>query len=174
MKLLLLPDLAAMAILLSILYFLRIRHPREAVNLWLIGLLFIFLEAVVHAAYPAPGPWRLVAHVIALNFFFIAGAIFLWASCRDIFPRKQTYLYLLVNALPASALLTVYGLAVRDLRIYHAVAAVGLFFGVASAFGIAWTWKLRRGWWLLLAQCRTWIPIWFFSSAGDLRNSAYF
>jgi hypothetical protein len=114
MNFLLLPDLAAMAMLLSILYFLRMRHPREAVDLWLIGLLFIFLEAIVHAAYPAPGPWRLVAHVVALNFFFVAGAIFLWASGRDIFPRRATLLYLLVNSLPVSALLTVYGLAIHD------------------------------------------------------------
>ena len=163
-----------MAMLLSILYFLRIRHPREAVNLWLIGLLFIFLEAIVHAAYPAPGPWRLVAHVVALNFFLIAGAIFLWASGRDIFPRKATLVYLLVNSLPVSALLTVYGLALYNPRIYHAVAACALFLGVASAFAIARTWRLGRGWWILFAQCCTWIPIWLFASAGSFRNAAYF
>jgi diguanylate cyclase len=174
MNFLLLPDLAAMAMLLSILYFLRIRHPREAVNLWLIGLLFIFLEAIVHAAYPAPGPWRLVAHVVALNFFLIAGAIFFWASGRDIFPRKATFVYLLLNSLPVSALLTVYGLAIRDPRIYHAAAGCGLFLGVASVFTIARTWKLGRGWWVLFAQCCTWIPIWLFASAGSFRNAAYF
>lgn len=163
-----------MAMLLSILYFLRRRHPREAVDLWLIGLLFIFLEAIVHAAYPAPGPWRLVAHVVALNFFFIAGAIFFWASGRDIFPRKATLVYLLVNGLPVSALLTVYGLAAHDARLYHAVAACGLFLGVASAFAVARTWKLGRAWWILFAQCCTWVPIWLFASAGSFRNSAYF
>ena len=52
----LVPDLVAMAMLLAILYFLRRRHPREAVDFWLIGLLFIFFEAVVYAAYPSPGP----------------------------------------------------------------------------------------------------------------------
>ena len=163
-----------MAMLLSILFFLRIRHPREAVNLWLIGLLFIFLEAIVHAAYPAPGPWRLVAHVVALNFFLIAGAIFFWASGRDIFPRKATLRYLLANSLPVSALLTVYGLAIHDPRIYHAVTACALFLGVASAFAIARTWRLGRGWWILFAQCCTWIPIWLFASAGSFRNAAYF
>src|SRR5258707_2578887 len=109
MNFLLLPDLAAMAMLVSILYFLRMLHPREAVDLWLIGLLFIFFEAIVHAASPAPGPWRTAAHVVALNFFFVAGAIFLWASGRDIFTRRPSLLYLLVNSLPVSALLTVYG-----------------------------------------------------------------
>src|SRR5271170_2150163 len=112
MNYLLLPDVAAMAMLLSILYFLRRRHPRETVDFWLIGLLFIFVEAVVHAAYPAPGPWRLIAHVAALNCFYVAGAIFLWASGRDLFPRKASLLYLLLNSLPPVALLTIYGLAV--------------------------------------------------------------
>ncbi|MCU1251697.1 MAG: hypothetical protein JWQ49_4726 [Edaphobacter sp.] len=174
MNFLLLPDLAAMAMLLSILYFLRMRHPREAVDLWLIGLLFIFLEAIVHAAYPAPGPWRTAAHVVALNFFFVAGAIFLWASGRDIFPRRPSLLYLLVNSAPAAALLTVYGLNIRDPRVYHTVAACGLFVGVVSAFAIMRTWTLGRGWWILFVQCCTWIPIWFFASAGYFRDAAYF
>jgi diguanylate cyclase (GGDEF)-like protein len=174
MNFLLLPDLAAMAMLLSILYFLRIRHPREAVNLWLVGLLFIFLEAIVHAAYPARGPWRQVAHVVALNLFLVAGAIFFWASGRDIFPRKATLVYLLVNSLPVSALLTLYGFAIYRSPIYHAVAACGLALGVASAFAIARTAKLGRGWWILFAQCCTWIPIWLFASAGLFRNAAYF
>jgi diguanylate cyclase len=174
MNFLLLPDLAAMAMLLSILYFLRMRHPREAVDLWLIGLLFIFFEAIVHAAYPAPGPWRTAAHVVALNFFFVAGAIFLWASGRDIFPRKAALRYLLVNSLPLSALLTVYGLNIRDPRIYHAVAGFGLILGIVSAFAIARTWRLDRGWWILLVQLCTWIPVGLFASAGSLRDSAYF
>jgi diguanylate cyclase len=174
MNFLLLPDLAAMAMLLSILYFLRRRHPREAVDLWLIGLLFIFLEAIVHAAYPAPGPWRTAAHVVALNFFFVAGAIFLWASGRDIFPRRSSLLYLLVNCLPVTALLTVYGLNIRDPRIYHAVAGCGLFLGVVCVFAIARTWSLGRGWWILFVQLCTWIPIWLFASAGSFRDAAYF
>jgi diguanylate cyclase (GGDEF)-like protein len=160
--------------LLSILYFLRMRHPREAVDLWLIGLLFIFFEAIVHAAYPAPGPWRTAAHVVALNFFFVAGAIFLWASGRDIFPRKAALRYLLVNSLPLSGLLTVYGLNIRDPRIYHAVAGFGLILGIVSAFAIARTWRLGRGWWILLVQLCTWIPVGLFASAGSFRDATYF
>src|SRR5580698_10752467 len=114
MNYLLLPDLAAMALLLGILYFLRRRHPRETVDLLLVGLLFIFFEAVIHAAYPSPGPWRLVAHIVALNFFYIAGAIFLWASGRDVFPRRSSLQYLLINSVPVVALLTAYGLAEHD------------------------------------------------------------
>jgi diguanylate cyclase (GGDEF)-like protein len=71
-------------------------------------------------------------------------------------------------------LLTVYGLAIRDPRIYHLVAGCGLFLGVVTAFAIARTWKLGRGWWILFVQCCTWIPIWLFASAGSFRDAAYF
>jgi diguanylate cyclase len=174
MNYLLLPDLAAMAMLLSILYFLRRRHPRETVDFWLIGLLFIFFEAIVHAAYPAAGPWRLAAHVVALNFFYVAGMIFLWASGRDLFPRRASLLYLLLNSLPPVALLTIYGLADHNPRSYHAIAACGLFLGVVSAFTIARTWSLGRGWWILFVQLCTWAPIWLFASSGSFRDAAYF
>ena len=174
MNYLLLPDLAAMAMLLSILYFLRRRHPREAVNLWLIGLLYIFFEAIIHAAYPAPGPWRFAAHVVALNCFYIAGSIFLWASGRDLFPRKPSLLYLLLNSLPPVVLLTIYGLGVHSPSSYHAIAAGGLSLGIVSAFAIARTWGLGRGWWIFYVQLGIWVPIWFFASAGSFRDAAYF
>jgi diguanylate cyclase (GGDEF)-like protein len=174
MNYLLLPDLAAMALLLGILYFLRRRHPRETVDLWLVGLLFIFFEAVIHAAYPAPGPWRTTAHVVALNFFYIAGAIFLWASGRDVFPRRPFFLYLFVNSLPVVALLTAYGLGLHTPRVYHVVAGCGLLFGAVSAVGIARAWRLGGGLLFLLAQCLTWPVIWYFASAHSFRGAAYF
>jgi diguanylate cyclase len=174
MNYLLLPDLAAMAMLLTILYFLRRRHPREAVNLWLVGLLFIFFESVIHAAYPNPGVLRIVAHVVALNSFYVAGVIFLWASGKDFFPRRPSLVYLVVNSLAPVALLTTYGLGVHAQRTYYDVAACGLFFGIVSAFAIARTWKLGRGWWTLIAQVCMWLPIWVFASDGEFRDAAYF
>jgi diguanylate cyclase len=174
MNYLLLPDLAAMAMLLAILFFLRRRHPSEAVDLWLIGLLFIFFEAIVHAAYPAGGTWRLVAHVVALNCFYVAGGIFLWASGRDLFPRTPSLLYLLLNSLFPVALLTIYGLNVHSPGSYRAIAACGLFLGVASAFAIVRNWRLGKGWWILFVQFGMWVPIWGFASTNAFRDAAYF
>jgi diguanylate cyclase len=174
MNYLLLPDLAAMALLLGILYFLRRRHPRETVDLWLVGVLFIFFEAVIHAAYPSPGPLRLVAHIVALNFFYIAGAIFLWASGRDVFPRRPFFLYLFVNSLPVVALLTAYGLGLHTPRAYHVVAGCGLLLGAVSAIGIARAWRLGGGLLFLLVQCLTWPAIWHFASVHSYREAAYF
>ncbi len=174
MNYLLLPDLAAMAMLLSILYFLRRRHPRETVDFWLIGLVFIFFEAIIHAAYPAPGPLRTVAHIVALNFFYIAGAVFLWASGRDLFSRRPYLLYLLINSLPPIALLTIYGLNVQTPAAYHVVAASGFLVGVVSAAAIGHKWTLGRVWWTLFLQFGTWIPIWLFASAGSFRDATYF
>jgi diguanylate cyclase (GGDEF)-like protein len=174
MNYLLLPDLAAMSLLLGILYFLRRRHPGESVDYWLVALVFIFLEAIIHAAYPKPGPWRSVAHVAALNFFYIAGAIFLWASGRDLFPRRSFRLYLVLNSLPVMVLLTTYGLGGQNFRVYEWISLAGLLLGVASAFAVARRRKMGRGWWLIAVQCCTWPPIWYLASTGSFRAATYF
>ncbi len=163
-----------MAMLLGILFFLRRRHPGETVDFWLVALVFIFLEAIIHAAYPKPGPWRQVAHVAALNFFYVAGVIFLWASGRDLFPRGSSLRYLLVNSVPAMGLLTVYGLAGHDARVYEGVVGAGLFLGVASAFVIAGRRRLGKGWWMIAVQCCLWLPVRYLASVGSFRMAAYF
>src|SRR5438874_2640222 len=76
MKLLLLPDLAAMAILLSILYFLRIRHPREAVNLWLIGLLFQCCTWIPIWFFSSAGDLRNSAYFLLFVLYFGTAVLF--------------------------------------------------------------------------------------------------
>jgi len=80
MNILLLPDLAAMATLLTILYFLRRRHLQEGVGLWIIGLLFIYVEAIAHFLYTPSGPLHVLTHIVALDSYLAAGIIFLWPA----------------------------------------------------------------------------------------------
>ena len=169
----LLPDLAAMATLLTILYFLRRRHPQERVGLWLVGLLFIFLEAIAHALYTTTGPLHIPSHIVALDAYLAAGVIFLWAAAQPLYPRTPTLRYLIINTPPLAAVLTIYGLDVRRPGIYLVVIACGLFLGITSPFILNRTWRLGKAWWLILAQCVIWGPAWFAASNGLYRDAAY-
>jgi diguanylate cyclase (GGDEF)-like protein len=169
----LIPDLAAMATLLAILYFLRKRHPQERVDLWIVGLLFIFLEAIAHAFYRPEGVWHGVVHTIALDSYLAAGLIFLWAAAKPLFSRKATLTYLLLNTPPPLAVLTTYGFDVRNRGLFQVFTACGLVLGVASPFLLARRLRLGRRWWLVAAQLVVWGSAWFFASTGMYRESAY-
>jgi diguanylate cyclase (GGDEF)-like protein len=169
----LIPDLAAMATLLAILYFLRKRHPQERVDLWIVGLLFIFLEAIAHAFYRPEGVWHGVVHKIALDYYLAAGLIFLWAAAKPLFSRKATLTYLLLNTPPPLAVLTTYGFDVRNRGLFQVFTACGLVLGVASPFLLARRLRLGRRWWLVAAQLVVWGSAWFFASTGMYRESAY-
>jgi diguanylate cyclase len=167
------PDLAAMAVLLTILYFLRKRHPQERVDLWITGLLFIFLEAIAHAFYTPKGQWHLPSHVVALDAYLAAGVIFLWAAAKPLYPGNPTLSYLLLNAPPIFAVLTTYGLDVRIPGVFHVFIACGLILGLVSPFVLARSARLGRGWWLIALQIGVWGSGWYFASHGMYRDAAY-
>ncbi|WP_169747229.1 GGDEF domain-containing protein [Edaphobacter aggregans] len=174
MNIQLLPDLAAMATLLTILYFLRRRHLQEGVGLWIVGLVFIFLEAIAHFLYMPSGPRHLPMHVVALDSYLAAGAIFLLAAARGLFPQRLTLIYLLVNTAPLAAIETIYGLDLRNRALYHLVAACGLALGLVTPFFLCSTVRLRKAWWLVLVQAAIWIPVWSFASNQMFRDTAYY
>jgi diguanylate cyclase len=167
------PDLAAMAVLLTILYFLRKRHPQERVDLWITGLLFIFLEAIAHAFYTPKGQWHLPSHIVALDAYLAAGVIFLWAAAKPLYPHKPTLHYLLLNAPPIFAVLTAYGLDVRTPGIFHVFIACGLILGLMSPFLLARSAEVGHGWWLVALQAGVWGSGWYFASHGMYRDAAY-
>jgi diguanylate cyclase len=167
------PDLAAMAVLLTILYFLRKRHPQERVDLWITGLLFIFLEAIAHAFYSPKGQWHLPSHVVALDAYLAAGVIFLWAAAKPLYPRKPTLRYLLLNTPPIFAVLTAYGLDVRTPEVFQVFIACGLILGLVSPFLLARSARLGHGWWLVALQSGVWGSGWFFATHGMYRDAAY-
>jgi len=170
----LLPDLAAMATLLAILYCLRRRHLQEGVGLWIVGLLFIYLEAIAHFLYRPLGPMHLSMHILALNAYLAAGVVFLYAAAKGLFPPRETLVYLVVNAAPLAAIQTIYGLDIRNPEPYHFTAACGLALGLVTPFFLMRTVRLGRAWWLVLAQIVIWVPVWWFASNHMFRDTAYF
>lgn len=162
-----------MATLLIFLYFLRRRHLQEGVGLWMVGLLFIFLEAIAHAFYTVSGPRHIPSHVVALDSYLAAGVIFLWAASQGLFPRRATLIYLMANTPTLAALQTTYALDIRDARPYHLIAVCGLVIGLASPFLLCRGIRLGRAWWLVFAQIVLWTSVWAFGSASMLRDAAY-
>jgi diguanylate cyclase (GGDEF)-like protein len=163
-----------MATLLTILYFLRRRHLQEGVGLWIIGLLFIYLEAIAHFLYTPSGPLHLLTHTVALDSYLAAGVIFLWAAARGLFPGRLTLTYLLVNTPPLIAIETIYGLDIRNSEPYRIVTVCGLILGLLTPFFICRTVRLGKGWWLVFVQTATWIPVWIFASNQMFRDTAYY
>ena len=174
MKVELLSDLAAMAALLTILYFLRRRHPQEGVGLWIVGLLFIFTEALAYALYRPFGPLHIPMHVVALDSYLAAGIIFLWAGSKTLFPRRAMLIYLGITATALAALETTYAFDVRTPGPYYLIAAFGLLTGFSAPFLMFRTYQLGRAWWLALAQVLFWVPVGFFAATTVYRNAAYF
>jgi diguanylate cyclase (GGDEF)-like protein len=174
MNIRLLPDLVAMAALLAILFFLRRRHPQERVGLWMVGLLFIFLEAIAHTIYRPSGRLHLTSHVVALDSYLAAGLIFLWAASKSLFPRRETLFYLLVNAPSLAALLTIYSLDIRTPGPYRAAIAIGATLAAVSPFLINRTLRIGRAWWLGVPHLLIWGPAWFSVSEHHYRDAAYF
>ncbi len=173
MNIQLLPDLAAMATLLTILYFLRRRHKQEDVGLWIIGMLFIFLEAIAHVFYMSSGPRHVPAHVVALDAYLAAGIIFLWAASKHLFPRRATLTYLLLNSIPLAAVQTIYAMDIRRAAPYRITAVCGLAIALIALLILARTSRTKKVWWLIPVQLAIWGSAWIFGSMQMYRDAAY-
>lgn len=173
MNIQLLPDLAAMATLLTILYFLRRRHRQEDVGLWITGMLFIFLEAIAHVFYMSSGPRHVPAHVVALDAYLAAGMIFLWAASKGLFPRRATLVYLLINAVPLAVVQTMYAMDIRRAGPYRMAAACGLVLGLIAPLLAARSLRIGKAWWLVALQFAVWSSVWIFGSTAMYRDAAY-
>lgn len=161
------PDLIALATLIAILIFFRRGRSGGQVDIWLIGLSFIFIEALAHAYYESHGTWHRTLHVVQLDAYAIAGVVFTWSSGKELYSRSARRLYLILNAIPLLTLLTLYGLSIHTPTIYYYTAATGLVLGVITSLWI------RRSPALICAHLAIWISVATFIAFHQWRAAAY-
>ncbi|MDE1175796.1 MAG: diguanylate cyclase [Edaphobacter sp.] len=162
-----------MATLLAILFALRRRHPQQGVELWIIGLVFIFIEAIAHVFYTKSGPQHIPVHIVALDAYLAAGMFFLWAGAKDRCPRRPTLTYLLFTAVPLMVLQTIYAMDIYRPGPYRAVALTGIMLAIVLPFLALRSLRIGKAWWLIPLPLAIWIPSWLFASAGMYRDAAY-
>lgn len=165
----LIPDLVAMAALIAILAVLRQRHRQKFVDLWLLGLFFIFVEAFVRLFYSSnhSEPLRRPTHCLALISYMLSALVFTSSAGRETCSRFDRLLYHGINAIPFTALLILYGWDITNRSQYLGCILAGLFIGIVSTIA------LRRGWRMIVVHLVCWVPMLGFLTYGTLREVVY-
>jgi diguanylate cyclase (GGDEF)-like protein len=162
-----LPDLSALAILIVILLLMRRRHPHEQADIWILGLLVTLVESFAHIFYAKNGMPNEILHVIVLDCYLIAGAVFTWDSRRHPLSARVRFFYLALNSLPLLAVNTLYGMHVyRPTPYYPAIAAGLLIAGASSLY-------FRRTLLVTVAHISGWLAIAFLIQNGQYRQAVY-
>ncbi|MBN9614013.1 MAG: hypothetical protein BGO25_07750 [Acidobacteriales bacterium 59-55] len=162
-----LPDLSALAILIALFLLLRRRHPQQQADIWLLGLLITLVESSAHIFYNKHGMPGRSLHVIVIDCYLIAGAVFTWDAGNHPLPRRTRFLYLTLNALPLLAVNTLYGLHVYIPNAYYPAVAAGLLIAGAS------TLYLRRTWLVTMLHLAGWLVIGYLVYDHEFRKAVY-
>ena len=168
MNFLLLPDLFAMALLVSVLMFSG-RRERNDMRLWTAGLLLILLECAARIVYTANlGPaLHRGAHAVALDAYLLAGVMFLLSASPGLRRMPRSPAFLVINVAPNMALLTIYGLGSRAVGLYHVLIGFGIVAGVASCA------VLKRRWPYYVALAGLWGPLAVCATTMQFRTAIY-
>jgi diguanylate cyclase len=163
----LLPDLAAMTILMVILFLLRRRHPGKSVDLWLLGLFFILIETIAHAFYSSAVPLHRTLHTIQLDAYVLAGVAFTSDAGLETLSRRNRFGYLALNTIPILCVLTFRGFTWNAQLPYDLAILTGLLMGVATGF------LFRRSWSLIVVHIACWLPMAWLIHQNYFRGAAY-
>ncbi|MDE1162131.1 MAG: GGDEF domain-containing protein [Acidobacteriaceae bacterium] len=160
------PNILALLLIVATLLHLQKRRPRIATRSWLLALAFLILEQCVWLFIEPIGVAYRVGHTITLECNLgVAVALFFHrgGEARPALARPLLWL----NALPAVAMVALYGAGVPLAWPYYVCAVVGA--------GVALSTFHSRGYgrWTgtLLALC--WLSLLLPASTGDLRGVAY-
>lgn len=165
---LLLPDLFAMPLMMSLLFSIKRRYmSANGLDASMLGLLFIFLEIVAHAFYQKGGPGQSFLHSSALDCYALAAMSFMYAATGQKRSHRRNLSYMIPNTIPLLAMLTGYGYGVQSRLYFETVAIVGIVLGIASV------WRVRLTLWNACVYLFMWGPLWLSAHRGDIRNMAY-
>lgn len=169
MDLLLLPDLLAITLLLFVLFRFRDKRHDGTIRIWALGLLLILLEGAARILYLMRTPLyvHLLAHVVALAAYCLAGAVFIYSASQGLRHRPQGRALLALGIAPLLLLLVAYGFQVRLVAVYYFAATAGIATGVVPLL-------LKKSSPLNFALALLWVPLLSFILHGDYRSASYF
>ncbi len=139
MSLLSLPDIAGMLVLMGVLDWLRRVYRDSRVDLWMLGLTFILIEAVASAVFRGSSVKSAWTHLLALDAYVLAGVTFGWSARRDLLPGTRHVPLFVVPAAPLLLLTTLYGMDILNGVPYSYVAGLSLVIGIGAIL-----WLFRR------------------------------
>jgi diguanylate cyclase (GGDEF)-like protein len=167
-----LPDIAGMVILMGVLDWLRRKHRDASVDLWILGLAFILLEAIAVAIMHGSQAFSRAAHAVALDSYLLAAVTFGWAAREDLLPGPSALPLFLPPAVPLLAMTTIYGLGFPVGTAYIDIAGVSLVLGVIYIlFFVRGSWGFRAR--LATIHLVIWAPMTWMAARGQLRWLIY-
>jgi diguanylate cyclase (GGDEF)-like protein len=171
-SLLALPDIAAMLVLMAVLDWLRRKHRDASVDLWMLGLTFILVEAIAVAVLRGSPALSSFAHALALDSYVLAAVTFGWAARQDLFPGTMQLPLLFAPAVSILALATLYGFNLPVPAAYIWITALSLLLGTVyilfvSSLSIGF--KSR----LLAIHLTLWMPLTWMAVHALLRQLVY-
>lgn len=167
MNLQFLPDLVALAMLVTILLLVRRKYSDERTNAWLVGLFITLLESAAQTFYAPESMPLPFLHVIVVDCYVLAGLVFVWASSNPAVERRTRILYIAVNGLPLVMLATTYGLNLRASEYYLPALLTGIIIGPVSSL------VLYRSRNFAVLQLLGWASAAWVIHAGLYRNAVY-
>jgi len=166
-----LPDIAGMLIMIGVLLWLRRAYRDARVDLWMIGLTFILVEAIAAAMFRSKA-YTLATHMLALDSYVLAGVAFGWAARKDVLPGNRRIPFSILPATPLFMLATIYGLDVTNPTPYLYLSLASLIAGIAyMLFAVKSGLRYRLA--LVAIHMAIWIPIVVFAVHRQSRWLVY-
>ena len=160
-----------MLVLMLVLVFLRRRSDAKDVTLWLVGLCFIFVEAVASDAYRFTPVKHAASHSIALVAYILAGLTFAWAARKDSVRVRDFQFFCVATGVPLMGLATLYGMGVKVSQYYLGLIVAGILLHLVCTVVFLITARFMAL--VLLLQALLWGPMIWMVKISNFRGLTY-